>query len=277
MKEWKHKCDLKLLMCQPNPLRPDRVTVGYVLRDTNPDNARVEVRFAENLAAVRCLYPEADIDAIRDSFAELESVFRNVIDIEKQGRFWPEELPADFALISAGGLLTDSIEDELPRLKEQYLSRMRAARQEGAEPSVVSEAGRPYLRRRMQESFVEAGVADLVASDIPANPFTFEGDLLKIDFGYQAHSAYRMLHAVSVVAGLEQTAMFAMRWPAIRDGMAEVHKKRCEMAAIIESANLAQSEQSKAMQRWLMDSGMAVHHVSEMPRLAEEARNLLRP
>ena len=32
-KEFRHKCELRLLVCEPSPLRPDRVTVGFVLRD----------------------------------------------------------------------------------------------------------------------------------------------------------------------------------------------------------------------------------------------------
>jgi hypothetical protein len=69
MKEWKYKCEWKVLVC--NPLRPDRVTIGFVLRDTNPDSPRVEVRLAENLRAFRCLHPHVDIEAIEGTMLDL--------------------------------------------------------------------------------------------------------------------------------------------------------------------------------------------------------------
>ena len=278
MKQWKYRCELKLLVCQPNPLRPDRVTVGYVLRDMNPDAPRVDVSFAQNLTAVRCIYPDADIEAIRESLRELESMLKNVTDIEQQMRLLPEYFPADFALVAGGGLLTDSIEDELPRLKEQYLTKLRAEKAGAGEgTTATNEVGRPYLRRKMQEAFVQAAVHELLSSEIPVNPYTFEGDVLKIDFGYPAGSKYRMLHAVSVLVGLEQTAMFAMRWPSIRDGFENARAEGCEMMAIVEKSQFTEAEQSKAMQRWLVDAGIGVCPVSELDRVAQEARAILNP
>lgn len=280
MKEWKHKCELKLLVCQPNPLRPDRVTVGYVLRDTNPDAPRVEVRFAKSLTAVRCIYPDADIEAIEGTLFEMESVLKNVTDFENYLQNMPSDFPADFALLSGGALLTDEIEKELPLLELQYLARIRRPAQENAhalekvtEPDPV---GRPYIRRRMQEAFAEAGVASLLATDIPAGDFTFKGDLLKIDFGYrQGPAKYRMLHAASVVTGLAQTAVFALSWPAVKAGVAKSFAGGGEMVAVIEDSRFNQAEQALAAQRWLLDSGIEVLPVSEIGRLAEEVRSEL--
>lgn len=288
MKKWKHRCELKLLVCQPNPLRPDRVTVGYVLRDTNSDAPRVEVRFAKNLGAVQCIYPDADLEALEGTLLDMASVLKNVTDFEKHLLNMPADFPADFTLVSGGALLTDDFEKELPLLEKQYLARIRKTRTAEAEDTAVDvegesdeigeQVGRPYIRRRMQQAFHRAGAADLVANDIPVGKYTFQGDLLKIDFGHpKDKSEYRLLHATSVVAGLEQAAVLAAKWPKIRMGLENDLGRHCELIAVIEGSKFTQSQQSQEVQSWLISSGIATRPLTEMPRLAEEARSYLRP
>ncbi len=159
MKEWKHRCELKLLMCQPNPLRPDRVTIGYVLRDMNPESPQVEVRFAKDLSAVRCIYPNADIEAIEGTLFEMESVLKNVTDFENYMQSMPADFPADFELLPGGAVLTDSIEKELVLLEQQFLSKLRKPGAEGTvDVNPPDPSGRPYLRRRMDEAFRPRGL-----------------------------------------------------------------------------------------------------------------------
>ncbi len=309
MKEWKHRCELKLLMCQPNPLRPDRVTIGYVLRDTNPEAPRVEVRFAKNLGAVRCIYPDADIEAIEGTLLEMESVLKNVTDFEQHMLHMSPEFPADFALLSGGALLTDDFEKELPLLERQFLARLKRTRiadleygltesDEGvieledeidendqtigaiengrARPYSTSVVGRPYIRRRMQQVFHRAGVADLLTVDIPVGKYTFQGDLLKIDFGHpKANAEYRLLHATSVVVGLEHAAVLAAKWGKIKDGLEDDLGRQCELIAVIESSKFTHSEQSREVQDWLRNAGIQPRPLAEMPRLAEEVRSYL--
>ena len=283
MKQWKHRCELKLLVCQPNPLRPDRVTVGYILRDTNPDAARVEVRFAKSLGAVRCIYPDADLDAIEGTLLEMESVLKNVTDFEQHLLHMAPEFPADFALLSGGALLTDDFEKELPLLERQYLARPKRTAQISELVSELPEThtdfepvGRGYLRRRMQEAFANAGVASLLATDIPVSEYTFQGDLLKIDFGYRRGEAkYRMMHAASVVTSPAQTAVFALSWPSIKAGVEKQFANGAGMVAVIEDSRFNQSEQARKAQQWMTDNGIDVRPVSEVTALAEEARREL--
>ena len=281
MKDWKHMCELKLLMCQPNPLRPDRVTIGYILRDTNPDAARVEVRLAKNLSAVRCIYPDADLEAIEGTLLEMESVLKNVTDFEQHLLNMSPEFPADFALLSGGALLTDDFEKELPLLERQYLARPKrtAPLSEAADTDIERNAepvGRPYLRRRMQEAFAQVGIGSLLATDIPVSEYTFQGDLLKIDFGYRRSEAkYRMIHAASVVTSFAQTAVFALSWPSIKAGIEKPFADGAEMIAIIEDSRFNQGEQAGAAQQWMKETGIEVRPVSEVSLLAEEARREL--
>ncbi len=281
MGDWKHKCELKLLVCQPNPLRPDRVTVGYVLRDTNGDAPRVEVRFAKSLNAVRCIYPDADLEAIEGTLLEMESVLKNVTDFEKHLLNMPADFPADFALLSGGALLTNDFEKELLLLEKQHLVRPSRSSQKDESEAAGNDreadpVGRSYLRRRMQEAFSEAGIASVLATDIPVGEFTFKGDLLKIDFGYRRQEAkYRMMHAASVVTSLTQTAVFALSWPSIKSGVEKTFTSGADMIAIIEDPRFNQSEQARKAQQWMTDNGIDVRPVSEIALLAQEARREL--
>lgn len=276
MKEWKHKCELQLLVCEPNPLRPDRVTVGFVLRDLLSDPPRIEVRFARNLRALRCIYPDADVEAIQGALLEQEHLLKQVTDIEKHFEYLPGDFPAHFEFLSSTAVLTDSIEKELPLLEGQYLATLRGTRageeSEKEKQEEQYEIGRPYLRRRMQEELGLVVSSGLMATEILVNQYTFQGDPLKIDFGYKRDSGYRMLHATSVVTGLEETAILAVKWKGIREGIAKSFVSRCELLTIIEDSPFTQSEQSRAAQKWLMDEGIEMRPVSEMAAVAEDIR-----
>jgi hypothetical protein len=281
MKDWKHKCELKVLVCQPNPLRPDRVTVGFVLRDTNPDSPRVEVRLADNLRAVRCIYPDADLEAIEGTLVDLSSILKNVTDFESYLQNLPADFPADFALISGGAVLTDSMESEAKLFEEQYLLTQHAgiAIADGQNANTKeTHSGRPYIRRKMQEAFIHFGVWDFITKDLPVDKYTFKGDPLRIDFSYSKRETKqkRMLHAVSLVHGIDRAKILALSWPLIRDGLQESNSDSPEMFAIIEDERSAQSEQAKAAQNWLQDAGIHVRPVSQMLAIAQTAREDLK-
>jgi hypothetical protein len=277
MKQWKHKCELQLLVCEPNPLRPDRVTVGFVLRDLNPENPRVEVKIASNLRAIRCLYPDADLDAIRGALLDLEPVLKNVTDADKYLQHLPFDLPVHFNFLASTAVLTDSIEAELPLLEQQYLSALRkTAGESDEEQAATARFGRGYIHRRMQEELAPLLTTGLVSSDIAVSQYTFDGDRLKIDFGYWRGRDYRMMHAASVVAGLEQTAILAVKWRDIRKAVEDKIAARCDLTSVIEDSRFLETPQARAAQRWLTEEGIGVRPVGELADIREEIRRDLR-
>lgn len=277
MKQWKHKCELQLLVCEPNPLRPDRVTVGFVLRDPNPENPRVEVKMASNLRAIRCIYPDADVEAISGALADLAPLLRDVTDLEKHLQHLPSDFPVHFNFLSSTALLTDSIEAELPLLEKQYLSALRKSSAELEDQQLqTAEWGRPYLRRRMQEEFASLLVSGLVTTDIAVSDYTFDGDRLKIDFGYWRDRDYRMMQATSVVTGLEQTAILAMKWRDIRKSVERKIDARCELMSVIEDSQFTENPQAQAAQRWLVEEGIEVRRVNELADIGAGIRHELK-
>jgi hypothetical protein len=277
MKQWKHKCELQLLVCEPNPLRPDRVTVGFVLRDLNPEDPRVEVKIASNLRAIRCIYPDADVDAISGALSELKPLLTEVTDLDKYLQHLPADFPAHFSFVPSTALLTESIEAELPLLERQYLLALRRSTTDAEMERVEhGQFGRAYIRRRMQEEFSPLLASGLMTSDINMSDYTFEGDRLKIDFGYWHKRDYRMMHATSVVTGLEQTAILAMKWRDIRKAVEGKIAGRCELMSLIEDPTFTQTAESQAAQRWLLEEGIEVRSVADISAVAQQISTDLR-
>jgi hypothetical protein len=307
MRKFQHKCELRVLVCQPNPLRPDRVTVGFVLRDTVGDIPRIEVRLASDLGVVRCVYPDADLQAIRDTLHEMEPILKNVTDFEQHLQYMPFEESVDFNFLPAAAVLTDSIDEEVALLTSQYLSRpvvtldantelaegdetrsteaqseigrpSGAASAAGSEHARPSETGRPYIRRRMQEAWAHFGVWDSLHKNLPVGPYTYRSNPLKLDFGYrnQHSQTYRVLHAVSVVLNLEKTTSVALNWPRFRDGVFAQRSEACEMFGIVEDPQYQKSDESQAAIAFMQNEGIIVRPISAMPELAAEAAKALR-
>jgi hypothetical protein len=276
-KEFKHRCELRLLVCEPNPLRPDRVTVGFVLRDTNAETARVEVCLAPKLTALQCVYPDADLEAIEGTLLEMEPVLKNVTDFEQYLQNLPADCPADFSFLPGTAVLTDSMEDEIALLTNQYLVRLE--RTSDANPgnrTGQSEVGRAYILRKMQEAFSAYGVSNFLQKDIPVSDYTFKHDQQKIDFAYRSYAAntYRMFHAVSLVHNLDRAKLLAYSWPDIRERVTRDGSP--ELYGIVENPKYCQSEPSQAALAFMESKSVIVKPISAMAELAATAAAELR-
>lgn len=277
-KQFKHRCELRLLVCEPSPLRPDRITVGFVLRDTNPENPRIEVCLAPKLTAIQCVYPDADLDAIESTLLEMEPVLKSVTDFEQYLRNLPADGPADFSFLPATALLTDSMDHEIQVLSDQYLVRPEPSgdgigKGLGKPPN---EVGRAYILRQMQSAFSAHGVWNFLQKDVPVSEYTFQHDQQKIDFAYRSYqaNAYRMFHAVSVVLNLDKAKLLAYSWPDIRERV--TLDRSSELYGIVEDSKYCQSEASHAALAFMESKGVKVRPVSSMPEIAANAAAELR-
>ncbi len=280
MKDFRHKCELRLLVCEPNPFRPDRVTVGFILRDTSAEDPRVEVRLARDLRAIQCVYPEADLEAIESALLEMKPILANVTDFEQYLHNMPAETPADFTFLPGSAILTNSMDDEVALLTEQYLVRTSLPANEGKQRahSTKRETGRPYLLGRMKAAFDAYGLMDELQKEIDVSEYTFKGNPLKIDFGYRdrRNDAYVMMQAVSVVSNLERAMTLALSWSRIQKGFRAKGTPNCEMFGIVEDLKFHESENSQAAMTFMIGEGMKVRSVASMANVAAEAASALR-
>ncbi len=271
-KEFKHRCELRLLVCEPNPFRPDRVTVGFVLRDTNPENSRVEVRLATELRSIQCIYPEADLEAIEGTLLEMEPILNDVPRFEQYLQSL-SDCPADFSFLPGSALLTDSMEDEIKLLNEQYLPRSEPSGEgSGKSPGKPpNEVGRAYILRQMQSAFSAFGVWNFLQKEISLSEYTFQHDQQKIDFGYRSKTVnvYRMFQAVSVVLNLDKAKLLAYSWPEIHGKVAPDGSS--ELYGIVENPKYWEREEGQAALAFMESKGVIVKPVSAMAELAATA------
>jgi hypothetical protein len=276
MKEFRHKCELELLVCEPHPLRPDRVTVGFVLRDTNPLQPRTIVRFAPDLHAVQYICPGIDLNALESTLLEMQSVLANVTDYNQFRQFLPGELSIMLDVVAGKAVITDDMEAEADLLTQQYLELPTLADLE----DVVRRQrlyGRAYLKGEMISAFKTYGVLEWINKSIPVDEYSLKGDSLKIDFGFRnkTTNTYRMLDAVSLLTSLDRARILALSWPAIKDGKEQQSGTEHQLYAIVENGAREQSSQANDGWHWMEDRGIRVHPVSAMAALAADARNAM--
>jgi Protein of unknown function (DUF3037) len=267
MKEFKHNCEFFVLQCMPDPLKGERVNVGMVLRDGNPQDPSVRVRIAESFRRIRCLEPGFDVDRFEEILRRAESVFANNLEFERQIELF-EEWPEELVLLPKKAVLTDSIDDEIELLANQYL-RARDWKVVASE-----EDSRATILREMRDTFEKAGVWRLMDKRLPAAEFTRRGDTLKLDCGYidRSNSVYRVFHAVPLIKDCNIAKALAYSWPMIRDGIAAKRQLGCEMRVVV-SDDLDLNQDSVAF-GWetMKRAGLHIEPLARMPEFAKEAR-----
>jgi len=271
MKEFRHKCELFLLQCTPDPLKGERVNVGVVLRDSNEDSRTVLVRFSERLSRIHCLEPGFDVESFEEMLQQSDSVLTNVVDFEdriEHSEEWPEEL----VLAPKMAVLTESMPDEIERLANQYL-RARDWKQ-----PIDEEETRNSILGQMRNQFELQGVWRLMDKRLSVAEFTRKGDKLKLDCGYvdQGKAVYRIFHAVPLMKDCNVAKGLAYSWPMIRQGIAGKQQLDCEMRVIV-SNDLNRHDDVVAF-GWetIERAGLMIEPLSRVTEFAEQARIALR-
>jgi hypothetical protein len=281
MKDWKHKCLRSVMTYRPDPLRPDRVTIGFVIFDI-ADQSRREVRFAPDLRTLKCIAPDLEIDVVEAILAEVEpdirSVITNITDAQKFSAWFPEGIPDEIEFLPPDPILTEDFEQEVVTQSNQlfralYVGELQEQQRTGRE------YGRPYLQRKIKQWYGEFVVLPHLDKRIAVDPFMLKGDTYTFEYGYLDSSAniYRMVDAVSLITSLDRARILSLSWPRVRKGMAD--KKGvsdCELLAIVEAGISPEAAKPRDAWRWMEDAGIRVEPVSAMPALAAKAREALR-
>lgn len=262
MPEFTYKCDCYLIRYVPDPFKGERVNFGFVLRDQV--TGKIEVRFSEHLRRVQCLEPSTDFAMLLATAESLKTAFENTTmfdwNIAKFSNYWSNNLE----LCPSQAILTNSVDATVEALVTQYLD-VAAARRDNL-------AGRPMIHEAMRNAFSEASVWGLMSKRIPVGPYTFKGDPLKIDCGYDAGGALKMFHAVSLRTDLDSAKVLAFSYPDIQQGVLRVRNESCEMTAIVED-ELDRTNDSIAYAIDALERrDIAIGVVSELPLIADRVR-----
>lgn len=281
MKQWKHKCLRSVLVYRPNPLRPDRVTVGFVLAEVEGDSPRNELRFAPDLSSLHCIAPQLDLEAVEGMLLEVESSLRSVIanvkDLHNFTTMLPEDVPDELEVLAPDAVLTDDFDAEVVTQSEQLFRSWRTEELD-EEQRANRHYGRIYLQRQLQSIFGDFDVWTHLDKKIAVDQFVLKGDTLSIECGYEdlRTNTYRMLDPVSLVSGLDRAKILALSWPRIHEGFTSQRGMQCELHAIVEDGVNRQAGRASDAWNWMESAGIVVDPVSMLPALAADARSALR-
>ena len=264
------QCEFFLLRYVPDAVKDEFVNIGVVLVEPGANGAGfAEVKFTHDWQRVKCLDPAADLEML----AGLEDDLRARL---KEGRhedflhLIDESFSNVLQLTPPKACLTESPAEEIGRLAEMYLERMRRPAGRAAV------AGRQLIVRRMREAFEQAGVWKLMRKRIAVAQYTHPGDPLKIDCGYRPNGEVKLFHAVSLASDVDAAKVLAFTYPQIREGIARLEQAKTSLTAIVEDDLDRADEPIAFALDTLARSQIAVAAQAQLPTLAEVARRELR-
>jgi hypothetical protein len=267
MEKFKHKCELKILQCSPNPLRREKVNVAFVLRDT--ESSDVEVVFSETFDRLLCLEPNFDIEFLRTVVPQIRSLLANVVDIENHIDKLPDQWPFAFEVLPGSALLTNSLPEELALLKAQYLPKKVRPVIEGS----TRDSGRDVIFRHAADVFGQYGVWDLLKKEIPMADYV-PGDWLKIDMGYEypAQQELRLIHCLPMRGNGQNVKSFAFSYAKLRQRLPQQTGLEARMWALVED-DLSRGENPKIDYLWnVLEQDHGVVVATNPQAIAAEAR-----
>jgi len=281
MKEWKHKCMRSLLTYRPDPLRPDCITVGFMLVEVDGQSKLRELRLAPDLSALRCLAPDLAPEIVEqmllEAEPELKSLLGSVTDLTTFPHWLPDTVPDELELLTPSPVLTNDFAAEVQVQCNQFF-RSPASIVLGEEQRTNRQYGRLYLQKQMRSTFAEYGVWDHLDKRIAVDRFSLKGDSFMIECGYEDAKGrkYRMFDPVSLVTGLERAKIIALSWQKISDGLQREKAMPCELHVIVEDGISRNHGKAADAWKWMEGEGIRVDPRSFLPALASDARSALR-
>jgi len=223
----RENCNFFLLRYVPDAVKNEFVNIGLVLL---PPTGNPELRFTSDMARVKCLDPQADLELLESLEADLRGKLheangdREFILRKIQDSFSNALQPSEFK-----ACLAESPAKEADTLARLYLEPAR--RRQSREIS-----GRKAIFDRMRQEFETAGVWRLMRRGIAVADYTGTRDPLKIDCGY-GNGAVKMFHALALsndMTGVNAAKVLAFSFPPLVDGIRKREGKPAHLTAVIE-------------------------------------------
>jgi|SRR5581483_3521242 len=266
----KHKLEGFVLRYAPTSVQRRSAEVGVILREPGAGAAGfAEVRFTNQWRQVLCVDPDADIELLEALEREIRQMLRDPQErelfVKRLGESFSGCIQADPVAVFA----TSSPAEELEKLAAMYLALPTAGR---GRPSA---SGRAYVRKRMASEFERAGILELLMKDIPMAQYTGEGDPLRIDFAYRVKDTFKMFHAVSLKASVDQAIVLGLKYPKIEEGIRKMQGLESRLTAVLEDGvDRTRADVGYALAT-MEQNRVQVAYLAEMPQAAENARREL--
>jgi len=185
-------CICRILRYAPNILRDEHVNIGVLLYD--PAGGRTEMRLIESeseFARLRRVHPAADLSVVRG----LEGELRGQLTQAAGGtEAWLEKLDTTLSntlqLSPQRAVLTTDLDGELERIYGEQVAPQRVTGASADSPA--------SLRARANEILGRADVLRKMKRGLRVEEFTYPGDPMRLDYGYQENGTRGFLHTLSL-------------------------------------------------------------------------------
>jgi hypothetical protein len=268
------QCEFFLLRYVPDVVKGEFANIGVALLEQG-DDGFTDVRFTRDWRRVRCLDPEADIELLESYEAELCRLLqsRSPEIINYRGpmsrRAWllalmQESFAGALEMVPMSAVLTESPQAEIGKLAQTYLeSPLRGRR---------VQSGRRLIYSAMRDAFEQAGVWQLMQTDIAVARYTSPGDPLKIDCGYRPNGVIHLFHAVSLATDVNTAKVLAFSYSNMRDNLHTAEHAMSDLTAITEDELDLQDVSVAFALATLQANDITIAKVADMPGIAERAR-----
>jgi len=260
------QCEFFLLRYVPDAVKNEFVNIGVVLLESGSGFA--EARFASDWQRVRCLDPDADLEMLAALQESVQAQLSSTQDRERLLRVMNESFSSLIQVSAPSACETESPAHEIGQLAQMYVETAHAVH--GRQVS-----GRQRIYSQMREAFEGAGVWSLMRRRIPVADYTHKGDPLKLDCGYRPNGVVRFFHAVSLSNDMDTAKILAFSFPQIARGFAEREQMKAELTAVVEDGLDRGDDATSFALAMLERSRINVARQSELPRLADRARQEL--
>ena len=258
-----------LLRYVPDAVKGEFVNIGVVLVGSEKDADYGDVRLTTDWRRVQCLDPDVDIEVLQALEREVRIQLASTHDRDMLLRRLQDSFSNTVQVSEMKACLGAEPRQEIETLAKVYLERSRPAGQR-------QQSGRQRILSAMQSAFERAGVWDLIDREIPASKYTYKGDPLTIDCGYQPNGIFYMFQAVALARNVDAAKVLAYSYPELSQGIEHVRKAKASLTAVVEDNLNPNSEEIGFALTILKDRGITIAPIKEMPLLAETARLALR-
>jgi Protein of unknown function (DUF3037) len=260
----RENCNFFLLRYVPDAVKNEFVNIGLVLL---PQAGNPELRFTRDLARVKCLDPQADLELLE----ALESDLRGKLhEANGDGEFILRKIQDSFSNAlqpsEFKACLAESPAKEADTLARLYLepARQRQSRE-------VS--GRQAILDRMRQEFESFGVWLRMTHPIAVADYIGGRDPLRIDCGY-SNGSVKMFHALALsndMNGVNAGKVLAFTFPQLAEGIRRKVGKRALLTAVVADDLDREAELVEFALATLTRQEIAIAPVAAMTDIAAQA------
>lgn len=219
----------RILRYVPSLLRDEWVNIGVLLYDPNTGERRLRLIEEEaEYNRLRRLHPRLDEESLRGLGDHLESRIGAAIISNGNGgpirgtlrngqgnpapnatewfkvlEKWDATLSQSLQLADPKGTVANDLDAEVDRLFDERVASPRKPARIGRP------ATRPQMRGYCSQVFRQARLWDRIGKRLRASEFTYEGDPMRLDYGYSRNGTRGFVQTISVTRAPTDAKLFA--------------------------------------------------------------------